>query len=154
VVVMGFTVDGIQQSFFNIVTGAPTSLFFQNRTLNQQNRYYFIRGIIYRQSQPNLSSADGQLKIGFGTNLKFSKSIKYICPTIYSKYIAGGGKILLWDVKVRPLRRDEGSCFVGIKNYLLTWVKNNTTRYSESEIEMIMSQKLLPYNLPFKNKYL
>lgn len=152
--VRGYSDSGALMYHTNIVSGVNDNLFFTAEKVNLVSQEYFVRGIIYNESQALLSVTDGRPKIGFGTHLRTNKSVKYIYPILIVHHEAGAGNILLRDIKVRPLTTDGGTCFVGVKNYLVTWMKNNTVKYTEEQIETIMRQKLLPYNLPFKNKYL
>jgi len=151
---LGFDETGNFSSHENIVTGVVETTFFKNQQFNRVDKYYFVRGIIYKMNHPLLSVAQATLNIGFGEQLRFGKVTKYIIPFVGLAHSGFFQEAYLWDFKVRPLATDGEMCFIGNKNFLWTWMKNNTKKYTEDQIENIMRTQLLPYNLPFRNKYL
>lgn len=78
---------GIEVDIESVVTGLSLNNFFVDKSLNQSNKYYFVRGIIYATSKPNISSSDARLNIGFGTNLRFRSNVRKILPEILIKTV-------------------------------------------------------------------
>jgi len=69
------------------VTGLSLNNFFVEKSLNQSDKYYFIRGIIYANNKPNISSEEARLNIGFGSNLRFRDNVKKILPELVIKTV-------------------------------------------------------------------
>lgn len=154
----GFDSNGIQIDFKSALDDSSNNFFFENKSLIQEERWYFVRGIIYNKYFTNSSE---NLNIGFGNHLKFSDGIKSIHPEIYidNNVI---GSLFLKDLKIRPLVRGNSSneyydsegkirgsksfCFANLKNVISVTAKNNNEEFGERHITEQTKKKLIPYN--------
>lgn len=155
--IIGFDQNNIQVDLTDIVSLASENLFFQREQLPISDQWYFIRGIIYNKDQIQLSADDGRMESGLGNNLRLSLSHKYIVPYIVLDNATGGvsGDLYLYDMKVRPLKFESSICgFVGLKSLIYVWMKNNSSQYSDEQVEDIMKRKLLPHNQSLINEFL
>lgn len=153
-----FDKDGNQINLQSIVTGLNENKFFSEKGLNINNQWYFVRGIIFNKDQDLLTSSQALLDLGFGQHLRFNnlENITYICPQLYIENNTGltSNEVLIWDFKIRPLKYDFEVGFVGLKNLLVTWMKNNSGKYTNDEVTNIMYQKLIPYNFALINNFI
>jgi hypothetical protein len=69
------------------ITGLSENNFFVDKSLNQADKYYFIRGVIYGSNTPNLNADQARLNIGFGDALRFRSNIKKIIPEVIIKTV-------------------------------------------------------------------
>lgn len=141
--------------FLDVTTNLPLNTFFIDQKLNQTDKYYFIRGIIYNKNKPHISLANSILNIGFGNCLKFSPNISKIFPQIIvTGKIDVNSALYIKDLKVRPLSTPFSTGFIQPKNFIEIWMNQNNPNYTTIEIEEIMRKYLLPYNCTFKNIYI
>ena len=140
--------------FLDITTGINNNIFFSNKELNQSDKYYFIRGIIYNKNKNLINAADSKLNIGFGNHLKFQTGITKIIPQIIVTGTGSGDCLYIKDLKIKPLMTPFSTGFIQPKNFIEIWMRQNNPTYSITEIEEIMRRFLLPYNCVFKNIYL
>jgi len=157
--VKGFDKFGYVIDFLNVTNlSQETNYFFQKKGISQVNRYYLIRGIIYNKNMSQLSVEEGKLNIGLGNNLVFKDRIAKIVPYLVldATDLSGGGTgyLKIHNFKVRPLKTDFSTSFLDVRNLVVSWIKNNAGEYSETDIENIMKEYLLPYNVVLKNIYL
>jgi hypothetical protein len=154
--VIGYNQIGNQVNLKDIVSLNNNNIFFGRVQLPVFNKYYFIRGILYNFNASQLNSEDGLMKCGFGNDLKLDIDIKYIVPYIILDNNTGGnsGDLYLYDIKIRPLKFDFELGIIGVKNLIVTWMKNNNLKYSNDSISRIMKEKLLPYNCMLLNKFI
>lgn len=140
----------------DIVSGSSSNYFFQRKSLLRNDKYYFVRGIIFNQDHFLVSSAKGQLNIGFGTNLKFPSNVAKIIPYITLDNSLGGGAsgtMYFWDIKTTPILPYSRG-FLNNKNFIDVLLKNNNATYDNNDIYNIMRKFFIPYNTSFKNTYL
>lgn len=65
-----------------ITDSSKTNFFFEGRALNQFNKFYFIRGILFNKDKANVTAEDAKLNIGFGQNLRMPQNVVSIIPYI------------------------------------------------------------------------
>jgi len=158
--VAAYDINDNMISLYNAVTGAlevGVGLFFNRIQLNIVDTWYFIRGVIFNKDKSLLPSLEGTLNIGYGEHLKFgSVNPCYIVPVLIlnNNSEAFSSTIKVWDFKVRPLVTDQSFGFLGVKNLILTWLKNNSGKYSDDQVEQIIREYLIPYNSTIKNKFI
>jgi hypothetical protein len=155
--IIGFDQNNIQVDLIDVVSLSNENLFFQREQLPIADQWYFIRGIIYNKDQIQLSADNGRMECGLGNNLRLSLTHKYIVPYIVLDNATGGvsGDLYVWDVKIRPLKFESSICgFVGLKSLIYTWMQNNSSQFSDEQVEDIMKRKLLPYNETLINEFL
>lgn len=135
--------------------GGDNSTFFQQIILNQDSRFYLVRGIIYSQFQSNILTLEKTLNIGYGQHLRFKAGHKKIIPAIYLDSTNDNTNDLeIWDVKVRPLRTNYSTGFIQMTNFIQTWMQNNNAQYTEVELNDIIREFLIPYDSIIYNNYL
>jgi len=130
---------------------------FEKKSLIQNDRYYFVRGIIYASGTTLVTTDEAKLNIGFGNNLRFEGNICKIIPEIVVDNISGSGATTnhyIKDFKVRPLNTEYSTGFVQTRNFFKIWLQNNNRQKSELQLEDIMREYLLPYDSTFQNQYL
>ena len=132
--------------------------FFTQQNLIDINKWYFVRGIIFAATAPQKTDPnDYTLNIGFGDHLRFKgTNIVKIFPVILNdmKINSAGNEIKLWDIKVRPLCTPFSTCFIQVKNFIFTWVKDNNYSLTAEEKADIIRKYLFPYNSNFTNIYI
>lgn len=160
--VIGTDSVGNQIAFQNIVTGGDDNFFFEQIKLNRDDKYYLVRGIIFRTSEPLKTAEEGALDIGYGTHLRFEDSICKIIPyivldrdTSISTSISQSASSLstalrIWDLKIKPLATPFSMGFVQVANFIYMFLKNNNGTYSNEEIDQIIRKYLIPYNSTFE----
>lgn len=137
-----------------------TDMFFGDLPLTsfQENKWYFVRGIIHAYSSDIIENV--KLNIGFGNQLTFNnKFIKFIIPKIYLSS-DNSTTVYLWDYKIRPLVR--GTNILPLKNgrqnshslgfiqsprIFYAYFRNNNNSQSRVEITDIIERYLLPFNM-------
>ena len=158
---LGFQILGVDINnniipLLRIDSLSPSPFLFQQQQLLKNDKYYFIRSIIYNINHPSLTTEESKLNIGFGNNLKFSnKNIVKIFPFVYVNNITSTPNLTyIWDFKIRPLNTPYSTGFIQINNLIKVWLKNNNLSLSQFQLEGIMRDKLIPYNSSFKNTFL
>lgn len=153
-----FNSQNIAQGLLNIENNAIRNYFFQGETLLQPDIYYTIRGIIYNQNHPIISTTFKRLNIGFpaSRNLKFylGNNTTSIKPQIYLKGGTLGDTVYIWNYKIRPLNTPHSKGLINSNNLITTWMKNNNQQKSVNELEDIIIEKLNPYNSKMKTIWL
>jgi hypothetical protein len=155
-------------SLINIDDTNNNSYFFTNKSIKRSDKYYKIRGIIYKvKVGPNPPMSNEVLYEGFGNNLRFkNKNVCKIIPIIIMDGRTnnpGSSELLIWDYKVRPLVTGYSANgldiaktghfstgFIQSKNILLMYYKNNNQQLKNLEIEEKLRKYFLPYNSTFK----
>lgn len=154
--------NGNQINMQEINLGNSRNYFANKINLNQVDKWYFVRGIIYHKDADLLSIEESQLDLFRGSvvsnHLRFSSNnITYIIPTLALNNESGvnSNEYLIWDFKIRPLKFKQEVCgFLGIKNLTYSWLKNNSNSFSNDQITDIMKRKLMPYNQTIINEFL
>lgn len=168
-----FDCDGNSLYPRNVINNFNSNFFFKEKSLNKENTYYFVRGILYNKNFKFVTSQQAKLNIGFGNNLKSRAGVAKIVPHIVldrTNNPDATSQLLIWDFKVRPLVKGLVSntlyndltyipetdnvvslgkfatCFLTTKNLLYTAFENNNGDLTYEEIHKIASEKLIPYN--------
>lgn len=137
------------------ITGlGSTNFFFKDGKLNRDDKYYFVRGIIYNKDKTGLSESDARLNIGYGQQLRFKNdNVAKIQPILTMDY-SDSGELRIWDFKIRPVSTGFGRGFVQAGNFIDAWLRNRNGTYSNNQSTEIMRKYLLPYNSLFKPTWL
>jgi len=168
-----YDVNNNYVNLHNIITNVNANSFFVKKGLNKQQKYYFVRGIVYNKFQQTLTADQARLNIGFGNNLKMSTNTVKIIPYLVLDRTDSpdiSSNIYVWDFKVRPLVKglvankvysDLGNvplanntplfgsystCFLTSRNLLQVTYKNNNDSLTTEDIDKIAREKLIPYN--------
>lgn len=132
--------------------------FFINKDLIDQDRWYFVRGIIFSIDSPQrFEEVDYTLNLGFGTHLRFKEATTVkIVPVILNSIgtASPGNGIKLWDIKIRPLETPFSTCFLQVRNFIILWVMDGNAGLTIAQKEDLMRRYLLPYNTLFTNIYI
>jgi hypothetical protein len=132
------------------------NFFFQQKGLNKINNYYQVRGVLYSYSQEQLTDEQATLDIGFGNHILNRRNVRAIEPYLVVNNTSGStsGSTYIYDLKIRPLLTPFSRCFINKGNNILMYSKNNNNTYSNTQIEDIIREKLLPYNSSILNVWL
>lgn len=150
--VIGFDENGTKIDFVDCSSNTVRNLFFQNLELPKSEQWYLIKGILYNSGQTQMLLEDGKMESGWGVNLRFPANAKYIVPYIVN---VGNGDIYIHNLKITPLTTEKSiGPFIGAKNLIYIWMKNNSSQYNNQQIEDILKRKLLPYNSSLMIEYL
>jgi len=146
-----------QVNLFNAFDTNTSTFFFTEKSLNQDETYYLLRGIIYGSSESVKSASDSILNIGLGNHLRMGTDAVKIIPYLVLDNTNGGGassKIYIADFKVRPLRTEYSTGFIQSNNFIQIWTKNNNVDLSKSTINDTIEEFLIPFNSRLKVKFL
>lgn len=153
-----FDENGNQVNLQSIITGTNENTFFSEQKLNISDQWYFVRGIIYNKDTSLLTSDQAKLNLGYGQNLRFNNliDIVYLIPELYIENNTGSisNEVYIWDFKIRPLKYDFGVGFIGLQNLIVTWMKNNSGKYTDDQVTEITRRKLIPYNFALVNNFI
>lgn len=148
--VKGYDENGLPLEFRSIFSDTITNRFFTSQKLSRNDKYIFVRGILYNKYKTNLSAGDSFLNIGVGSNLKSPTGLTFICPELYITGDGSTNSLYIWDFKVRPLRTSYSKGFIQTNNYIECWLKNRNQNYSLDEIQTNIERYLIPYNTNIK----
>lgn len=166
--VKGFDRNGNARDLQNMTTKIVDNSFFSVTALNRQDKYYFVRGIIYAKdlgddldfdASTSLSDSEAtfrpSLNIGFGDTLqfKYSDTCKII-PVLILRNTGNAGMIYVKDFKIKPLWTPWSTGFVNTNNFIEIWAKKNNFTLSNIKLEAIIREFLIPYNSTFQMIYL
>jgi hypothetical protein len=150
-----YDANGNALDLLNAVDGVASNTFFSGQALKVVGDYYWIRGIIYNQNKTNDPDA---LFVPNGHYLRFNSAteVKYIVPQILldNTYNVLPNGLSLTNIKVRPLKTPFTRGQLGIKNIILSYLKNNNKTYTIDKMEGLMKSQLIPANSFLKIKYL
>ena len=153
--VRSYDANGNTLDLLNATNGVASNTFFSSQVLKVTGKYYWIRGIIYNQSKTNDAEA---LFVPNGHHLRFNSAteVKYIVPQILldnTSNVSPNG-LSLTNIKVRPLKTPFTRGQLGMKNIILSYLKNNNKTYTFDKMEGLMKSQLIPANSFLKIKYL
>lgn len=133
-----------------------SNYFFQHKDLNQANIYYFVRGIVYGYTQPQLTDDQAKLNIGFGNNLFFKRNVRVIEPYLVVNNTGGttSGSVYIYDLKVRPILTPFSRCFLNKRNNIIMFSKNNNSELKSDKLIDSIRKDLIPYNSSILNIWL
>lgn len=171
---LAFNAAGGAVNLKSIVTGANRNYFFETRRLNQNGKFYMVRGILYNKDQSSLSATNAKLNIGFGQHLKMPSDVVSIIPYIVMDNNAandldvqednfgstsqdgdydGTPSVYLWNLKVTPCSLEYERCFIGNKNFIDVLLNNQNGKYTDQQIIEILRKYFIPYNSSFKTMF-
>jgi len=138
-----------------VISNAISQSFFANYQLSIQDKWYFVRGIIYPELYSQAQFVNSDLRPTLNPqydsqHLKWrSNTVKFI-PWIESV----SGEHYIWDLKIRPVSTPYSTGFVQTNNFINMWLKNNNGRYSNEDVDEILRKYMIPYNSTFASIYL
>lgn len=130
--------------FKNVSNDIDSNTFFQRKSLNKNDTYYYVRGVLFRSDSPLMPN--NSCSIGFGNDLKINDFVVKIIPVILldnSQEIVENS-LYIWDVKIKALFKQ--SVFLGVNNTALMYARNNDFSKKETETKYHITNYLLPYN--------
>jgi hypothetical protein len=155
--IIGFDENNVKIDLTDITTLLTKNLFFNKLELPQNDRWYFIRGILYNYNQIQLSTIDGIMECGLGNNLRLPENCKFVVPYLVNDNNLNGGvsgDLYLWNMKIRPLNFEQEVCgCINLKNLIYSFMKNNSGN-DDDVITENMRRKLVPYNTSIINKFI
>lgn len=140
--------NGVDTDIYSKVDGTTvTNYFFEDQGLKIADQEYWIRGVLFNKDAS--ANADDKLNIDIAHNLILNEDTVYIIPkiTVNSGYT---GNVYIKDIKVRPRVTEFSQGFLGAKNVIINWFKNNSPDYSNSKLIELVKRYLLPYNSIYK----
>lgn len=161
-----FDIGGNLINTLSVVDSSIQTNFFERKRLNRNDKYYFVRGIIFNSSQALMSAADAKLNIGFGNHLKFPTNAFKIQPYIVLDNWSDDDdstaslseldidKLYLWDIKVTPAALPYSRGFLNSKSFMDVYLKSRTTKYSHDQLNSIMRYFFVPYGVDFRNTFI
>jgi hypothetical protein len=120
---------------------------FATFTPNLFETEYWVRGMIFKKG--TVYSADDLLNIGIGNNFNFSNNEKYIIPKIIVTANSNTTVVKIKDFKVRLGLLPFSLGQLGLKRLVVSFLNNNSGK-TDSEINTIIRNELLPYNVIFE----
>jgi hypothetical protein len=136
----------------SINNGSFTNLFSGTGSKNLiPDQWYWFRGVLHKSD----SSFIYQNNLNFtnGKGLKMDSDVKFIVPSITLDSEISTQSTQIYDLKIRPLNLPFSQGVLGVKNIILTYLKNNG-QLSNEQLERFISDKLIPYNSSLSVKYL
>jgi hypothetical protein len=130
-----------------ITTGANDNMFFTLASLNQTDTEYWVRGVLHASDSDLI--ADDVLAIGFGQGLRMPAAAKYIFPHIIVANTSGSvltDIVTISDIKVRVSSLWFSRGLLSARNFIIGYLKNNSTEYNNQQVEKIIDNELIPYN--------
>lgn len=115
------------------------------------NKWYWFRGVLHKKDTQFVNQDNLNFKGGKG--LLMDGDVKFIVPSIYVDGATSTQITYVTDVKIRPLNLPISQGILGIKNIIISYLKNSG-QYTSEDLEEIIKTKLIPYNSEIKIKYL
>ena len=119
--------------------------------------YYFVRVLLYTSTHTyDTSPVVSTPNIGIGNNLKSTDNVCKIIPEIVLDNSSGGsasGEIRVWGMKFAPAFTPYSTGFIGVSNFVQTWIQNNNGAYTNEQITINMLRYLLPYRATLQNNF-
>lgn len=119
--------------------------------------YYFVRVLLHPSSHLyNATPSVSTPNIGVGSNLKMTDNVCKILPEIVLDNTNGGGvsgEIRIWGMKFAPASTVYSTGFIGVSNFVQTWIENNNGTYTNEQITINMLRYLLPYRATLQNNF-
>ena len=121
-----------------------------------ENLYYNLTGIILAYNERNYNAI--KLNFSSGRALSFLPNAKFICPIfIQNRESNEDPNVYLYDIKIKPLELPFKQGYLGGKNVIAAYYKNNAFQ-SENSIEIFIKQYLISYKnilggLSIKDKF-
>ncbi len=151
----GYNIDGVLEvdSFINAYNTTPNDILIPNTTYFPQADYSFVRCIIYKQDNADMTITEAINPVG-GHHLRFNieSIVRRIVPSIVLDNISGSAgvsnEMRIWDWKLRPLNTPYSKGFVNVNNFIDCWMQNNSHKSIE-DISVITNKYLIPYNSKF-----
>lgn len=149
----GFDAINSSINIQSVVDGVNRNEFFVRKVLNQANKTYFIRGILWNKDRTlDISS----YMYPGGVHLKSNSNLRFIVPKIYLDNSLGNssGNMKIWNIKVRPLNLNFSRGQLGIKEVIVSYMNTDKSLYDQVKIEDIIQSKMINLGQKFKAKYL
>jgi hypothetical protein len=130
-----------------VTNGAPDSSFFIKQALNKVDTEYWVRGVLHATGTSLIPN--DVLTIGFGQNLILPPTARYLMPMIIADNISGSDLtdiVTISDVKIRPAALWFSRGTLSARNFIIGFLKNNSTEYNNQQVEKIIDSELIPYN--------
>lgn len=121
------------------------------------NDYSFVRILIFPASHIyNTATEITTPEIGVGNNLKTTNNVCKIIPEIVldNTNSSSMGSIHIWGIKFAPASTVYSTGFVGVSNFIQTWMQNNNGTYTNEQITVNMLKYLLPYKATLQNNFI
>lgn len=145
-----FNAAGDEVQLVSAIDGSDESFFFERQQLNQADRFYFVRGIIYAKDTADLTSTQARLNVGFGAALRFVDDVVRIVPQIYvDNEEEDPASAYLWNVKVTPLATLYARTYLNNSKWVDVFGVNRNSKYSHDQLLDLMRRYFINYNTAF-----
>lgn len=145
----------------SMVTGLTTATSISVAEFPDDGEYHFVRTIIWPHDKViDLTSAEITYASpqGPGTtqNLRFQPNACKMSPFVMMRNTTGSvsGTMRLYNLRLAPLSTEYSTGFIGLSNYVQMWAQNNNGMYNQTQLDQIISRKLLPYKATLQNNTL
>lgn len=146
---VGFLLNGNE-----IFGGTVTNIFVSSYSFPMLNNYYQFRAIVFNHSQALLPLITSTLNIGAGLHIRMPEATKRINFSIENNSGSGGDRLLIWDLKFKPLLNQQPSVFVNGVDSTNIWMKNNNLKFTERQMFEKIIENLIPSNSTLQIKFL
>lgn len=136
--------SGFPVPMLDINTGLASNNILTNVQLLDNTNYWFCSCVIYAYGSPLLSAADSLTSLGMGNNLAFGgNNVK----RINVRFLNSGGAldtIRLWDLKMKPRENYTDPVYTNGTDFANIWIKNRNLRFTDTKLENIIREYLIP----------
>ena len=140
--VHAYDIIGREVGLSSMVDGSFSNIFFKQKSLNQNDEWYHVRGIVYSLYK---ELDDKFLGIGFGNYLKFnSRNTKYISPYIITDLegkISISNRMIIKDLQIKPTSTPFSTGWINKNNFIGIWMENKNDKISPDLNEKIIYVK-------------
>lgn len=147
-----FDSTGALLGTLNITDGNINDYFFADLSASHiypENDWVKVKGIIFNENEP-IRANNYTLNIQKGVYKKFPVNTKYIYPIIQT--FDGNSltvDVRIFNIRVALLNYYPFVSFINNSRYILNLLINNSNKYTDSEVEEIISRYLIPFNSNF-----
>ena len=155
--VYGFDVSGGTIDPDSVQLISPTNYALEKFTLPKIDEYYHIRVILFPYSHVYVDVPEiTKTSMNAGTNLKCFSNINsiFVEVTLDDEGSDSAGNLFIKDYKFGLLNTDYSKSFVGGSEIAETWLKNNSGRYSDNDVDRATRDYLIPYHVGIVNNFI
>jgi hypothetical protein len=128
----------------DIISGASNNVMLPGNVqiTSLENRWNFWHGILYNSNQTIQAATQPLTSHAAGTNL----IMKLGTAKLFVNVTCVQTCMLLWDFKVKPANTPFSTGFIQSDGLIEVWRKNNKKDLTQTQIDTIAKQFLIPYD--------
>lgn len=119
------------------VNGTSTNFFLNNVSINTNNKFIFLRCILYRKN--TVSNVKSTTSLG-GNNLTLFSGVNFV-----SLIIESTSQAIIQNLEIKPLYTDYSSGFIQADNIVSLWL-NNRSELDADNLKQRLADYLFPYH--------